>query len=270
MAKTKIQEEENKEPRVILGLDVSTSTIGMSVVVVGDDGKIKPVEVTHLRLNTPAKIKGAKALFMKNDMFVEKLKEFSAKYPVDTIVIEEPLLSSNNSVTVSTLLKFNGMVSLSAYHVFNVVPEYISSYDARKFGMSELMAVRKYDKKGNEYSEKKIRSAIKNNELVLFGDYAFDVAKKFVIWNYVSELFPGIEWVEDKNGELKKENFDASDSLICIMGYLSKLKYENEEPQIILWNEKETTNGSDKFLCFNYTVDFCGEKHDKKIQVKRS
>ena len=269
MAKKKqVEEIVEQEPRVILGLDVSTTTIGISLVVIDDNGDIRPVEVTHLRLNTPAKIKGAKALFMKNDMFTDKLREYADKYVIDSVVIEEPLISSNNSNTVSTLLKFNGIVSWSVYHILGVVPEYISSYDARKYGMPQLMAVRKYDKKGNEYPYKKVKSAIIKDELVLFGEYSFDVAKKFIIWNYISERFPNIEWIEDKKGDLKKENFDASDSLICILGYLNRRKYGEQEPKIVCCDEKDVVyDGKEKFKVFDYGVDFCGEVFNKKIQL---
>ena len=41
----------------------------------------------------------------------------------------------------------------------------------------------------------------------------------------VAELFPDIEWVYDKKGELKKENFDASDSYVACLGYLNMQKY---------------------------------------------
>lgn len=267
MAKKK-EEDIEQEPRVILGLDVSTATIGISLVVINNDGEMKPVEVTHLRLNTPTKIKGAKALFMKNDMFTEKLKEYADKYIIDTVVIEEPLVSSNNTNTVSTLLKFNGIVSWSVYHTLGVVPEYISSYDARKYGMPQLMAVRKYDKKGNEYPYKKVQRAINKDELVLFGEYSFDAAKKYIIWNYISERFPNIDWIEDKKGDLKKENFDASDSLICILGYLNRRKYGETEPKVVCvtQNDVETPTG-EKFKVFDYGVSFCGATFNKRIQL---
>jgi hypothetical protein len=259
---------ENEKPMVVLGLDVSTTTIGMSLVAVYNDGTIKPVDVTHLRLNIPSKIKDAEALFKKNEMFLVKLQDYGDKYDIDKVVIEEPLISSNNSNTVSTLLKFNGIVSWSVYHILGVVPEYISSYDARKYGMPQLMAVRKYDKKGNEYPYKKVKSAIIKDELVLFGEYSFDVAKKFIIWNYISERFPNIEWIEDKKGDLKKENFDASDSLICILGYLNRRKYGEQEPKIVCCDEKDVVyDGKEKFKVFDYGVDFCGEVFNKKIQL---
>jgi len=263
--KKEVKETQIVMPKVVMGLDVSTSTIGISIVLVDENGDIKPVEVTHLRLKIPSKITGAASLFMKNEMFLDKLREYSQKYVIDTVVIEEPLVSSNNANTVSTLLKFNGIVSWSVYQILGVVPEYISSYDARKYGMPKLMAIRAYNKKGDELPYKKVKSAIKKNELVLFGEYSFDAAKKFIIWNYISELFPDIEWVEDKKGELKKENFDASDSLICIMGYLNRLKYGETEPEIVYSEEKTFKTPDGDFKGFEYTVGFCGKTFSKKI-----
>ncbi len=252
------------EPRVILGLDVSTATIGISLVVKDDNGNIMPVEVTHLKLNIPTRFKDAEALFMKNKMFRKKIEELHSKYVIDSVVIEEPLLSSNNKYTVSTLLKFNGIVSWTVYEVLGVIPEYISSYDARKFGMPQLMAVRKHNKKGDTYDYKKIKKAINENDLVEFGAYPFDVAKKDIIWGYISERFPNINWVLDKKGELKKENFDASDSLICILGWLNQRVYGKTEPEVVCCKEKIVGNAK----VIEYTTSFCGEFFNKKIELK--
>jgi hypothetical protein len=62
------------------------------------------------------------------------------------VVIEEPLLQSNNVNTVATLLRFNGMISKSVFDTLGVVPDFISSYDARKYSFPELMSVRKFKK----------------------------------------------------------------------------------------------------------------------------
>lgn len=254
------------EPRVILGLDVSTATIGISLVVIDDEGNIKPVEVTHLKLKISDRYKDAEALFMKNNMFREKIEELNSKYVIDSVVIEEPLVSSNNAITVSTLLKFNGIVSWTVYQVLNVIPEYISSYDARKYGMPQLMAVRKYNKKGEEYGYKKIKKAIVKDELVEFGAYPFDVSKKDIIWAYIADRFTNINWVLDGKGELKKENFDASDSLICILGWLNKRVYGGTEPTIVCCDEREGDSSDTRVI--TYVTSFCGEQFTKKIELK--
>jgi hypothetical protein len=66
--------------------------------------------------------------------FIEKYKDIG----IDHVIIEEPLISSNNSITVSTLLRFNGMISDCIYNVLGIVPDYISSYDARKYSFPDL------------------------------------------------------------------------------------------------------------------------------------
>ena len=250
------------EKKIILGLDVSTHCIGISVVEYVDD-KISLIEVTHLRPKIPTKVKGMESLFLKSSIFKEKIEDY-VKFGITDVVIEEPLVGSNNIETVATLLKFNGMVSQTVYNVFGVVPEFISSYDARKYGHPELMAIRKFNKKGEPYPIKKIQKAIDNNELVLFGSYPFDCEKKLILWNHVSEIFPEIEWMYNSKGELKNENFDASDSMVCILGYVGKLKYGETEPEITKNTFIENEDGS---ATINYTVSFCGKEYEKTIEL---
>jgi hypothetical protein len=76
-------------------------------------------------------------------------------------------------------------------------------------------------------------------------------------------MFPGIHWQYDKNGELKNENFDASDSLVCVIGWLNKCKYEGEEPKILTFDEKTTENG----VVITYTTEFCGSTFAKTIEL---
>lgn len=251
--------DQDLKKRIILGLDVSTTCIGSTVASLDEDGTIKILEISHLRLKTPRKIKGTKVLFLKSDVFKQKLRDKYTKYYITDVIIEEPLISSNNADTAATLMRFNGMISQSVKDVLGVIPEYISSYDARKYGHPSLMAIRKYNKMGETYIRKKIMKAIRKNDLVLFGAYPFDCAKKFIIWNYVSEKFPDIKWDYDKKGELKDENFDASDSLMCVLGYVNKCKYDGVEPKIISTSFKKNR--------IDYTVDFCGEKFNKSIDL---
>jgi len=251
-------EDITKVKKIVLGLDVSTSCIGISIVGVTDNDEFVPVKVTHLRLKVSSKLKDTEALFVKSKMFRDELETFK-EYSITDVVIEEPLVSSNNQMTVATLLRFNGMIAQSVYDCLGIVPEFISSYDARKYTMPSLLAVRRYNKKGEEYPAKKIMDAIRKDELVLFGDYPFDCAKKYILWNFISEKFPSINWVYDKKNELKAENFDASDSLVCVMGYINSLKYKEETPTII---ESSHEDGVIK-----YTVSFCGERFAKRIEL---
>lgn len=269
-------EEKTIGQRIVLGLDISTSCTGVSIAYCDDTVGINPAIVTHLRSKVPGKIKGIEALFLKCDMFMDRLDEIltgqgllkrengRTTCAVTDVVIEEPLLSSNNQNTVATLLRYNGIVAYRVFKLTGVMPSFISSYDARKYGAPELMAVRKFKKDGGTYDRNKVLSAIKKNELSLFGAYKMDCAKKYILWNIVSDRFPNITWIYDKKGELAAENFDASDSLICIMGYIGMLLYEGTEPVIRDSSVKECADGK---VTISYTCEFCGSVFEKKIEL---
>jgi hypothetical protein len=121
------------------------------------------------------------------------------------VVIEEPLLNSNNVYTISTLLRFNTLICKEIYDVLNIVPEFISTYNSRKFAFPHLV---KENDKGKH---------------VLFGGYPKDIDKKMVIWEQVAKREPQITWQYTKNNTLKKENFDQSDAYACGLGYMKML-----------------------------------------------
>lgn len=223
---------EEKNIRIILGIDISTACLGVSLARY-DGTNVEILKLSHVKPKISRKIKGTESLFMKTKQFKEQFIEKYKDIGLTDIIIEEPLPNSQNNNTVTTLLRFNGMISQSIYEATGVVPKYISSYDARKYAFPELMAVRKFNKKGERYNEKKIKNALKNNELVLYGDYPFSCEKKYIIWNKISELYPDIEWIYNKKNELVTENFDASDSLTCVLGFLNKEKYGEQKFEII-------------------------------------
>jgi Holliday junction resolvasome RuvABC endonuclease subunit len=194
MNKKEIQGE-----KILLGLDVSTKTIGVSVFK--ENGEL--LELTHISPKAkPAPESKTEELFKKADLFSEFVDKYKKMgLDITYIAIEEPLLRSNNVNTVATLLRFNGMVSKICYEKFGVVPEYISTYEARKNAFPELM---------QPGSSKKI---------VLFGAYPKETDKKMVIWEKVSKREPKAKWLLDTKGQLKKENFDMSDAYTVALAY---------------------------------------------------
>ena len=112
---------------MILGLDISTSITGYSIVDL--DGKI--VEIGHWDTRNKNKFTDFydKAQFIKN-----KLSELD--YPIDHIFIEPALnmfmMGRSSSHTISTLTKINGIVSWFCYEEFGIKPEYIPAISARK------------------------------------------------------------------------------------------------------------------------------------------
>ena len=264
MSEAKIEEKQkNVYPRYVLGLDISTACIG--ICVIKDDGKSDKPEILYLSHKTPKipkNIKGIEALFLKKKIFEEEfIKEVGSAFTITDVVIEEPLLSSNNVNTVATLLRFNGMISEAIYENIGIVPNFISSYDARTYSFPNLISLRKYNKKGEVYPQKHILNALKNHKIVLFGSYPFDVDKKTIMMNMVNELYKDtpIDWVLNKNGELKKENYDACDSLICALAYVNINHHGLEQP--VISDFKVSPDGNE----IDYTTKIWDKTFEKKI-----
>ena len=188
-----------KDSPKVLGLDVSTKTIGWSLFDI-ETGNL--LELTHISPVPKPKVENKiEELILKGIIFREKLlsyKELGIQY----VVIEEPLLNSNNVYTVSTLMRFNTLICKEVYDVLGVVPEFISTYNSRKFAFPHL--VQENDK----------------GKFVLFGGLPKDIDKKQVIWELVAKREPQISWNYTKNNTLKKENFDQTDAYSAALGYM--------------------------------------------------
>ena len=154
-----------KEPQFILALDVSTSCIGIALFEdLGTKGDLKLLHHVSPKVKPQPENK-MEELFKKVEIFQTEFLNKYADFGITKVIIEEPLLQSNNVYTIATLLRFNGMISKSVFDTIGVVPEFISSYDARKYAFPELMALRRFKKDGTPLAEKQIAK----NTPVLFG-----------------------------------------------------------------------------------------------------
>ena len=152
----------------VLGLDISTKTIGWSLFEIQTQ---KLLELTHFSpVIKPQPEDKIEELLMKVDAFEEKLEGYR-DLGITKVVIEEPLLNSNNIWTVGTLLRYNSMISRSIYTILGIVPSYISTSNSRRFAWPQLV------QKG------------KGNKDVLFGGIDKSVDKKEVVWKLVSDAF---------------------------------------------------------------------------------
>ena len=183
----------------VLGLDVSTKTIGWALF---DMRTQELLELTHIsprpKMKTENKIE---ELLSKAEVFKSKLDEYK-NLGITKVVIEEPLLNSNNIYTVQTLLRYNSFVTKNIYDVLGIVPEFISTYNSRKFAFPHLVQPNDKDK------------------YVLFGGMPKDIDKKVVIWELVAKREPQITWQYTKNNTLKKENFDQTDAYCAALGFM--------------------------------------------------
>lgn len=135
---------------IILGLDVSTSVTG--VCLLDDAGATVPSQIALLEA---IEFKGCTTLWDKADRVANYLADMvrprgslpiNERYPrtlwetvrlcPDRVVLEEPLMGfrpgMSSAQTISTLMRFNGIVSYIARNTFKCEPEYIGSAHARK------------------------------------------------------------------------------------------------------------------------------------------
>ena len=212
---------------IILCLDISTSCIGFCILEDNQTYYGKVLDMGYVKLENNDSAKGIENLFLKKKQFIEKFIETHRDYKFTKAAIEEPLLGSNNINTVATLLRFNGIISDLIYTEYQIVPTYISSFDARKFAFPELVNIRIFNKNSSKREKKDILKSLSKNEITLFGLYPNDFPKKTILWNKVIEVYNYINWDLDKYGNLKKENFDANDALIVGLGTIHQNRYKN-------------------------------------------
>jgi hypothetical protein len=187
----------------ILGLDISTKTVGFALF---DLNNSKLLELTHFSPKIkPQPEDKIEELIKKADAFRPHLEKYK-DVGITRVVIEEPLLNSNNIYTVGTLIRYNTMILKLCYDILNIVPTFISTYNARKYAFPSLIG--KNDKGKN----------------VLFGGLPKDIDKKRLIWENVNSVCPEVKWIYNKTGELKKENYDMADAVTCVIGFVNMQK----------------------------------------------
>jgi len=111
---------------MILGLDISTSTIGLCIT--DAKGAVKLLDFVDLSKQ--------KTLFQKAEKFKEVLKSLDKDYKVNSVVIEENLQAFrpglSSAKTIVTLARFNGVCTYMASEVFKIEPEFVNVNAARK------------------------------------------------------------------------------------------------------------------------------------------
>tara|TARA_R100001443_G_scaffold102848_1_gene111114 strand:- start:6663 stop:7259 length:597 start_codon:yes stop_codon:yes gene_type:complete len=185
----------------VLGLDISTKTIGWALF---DIQKQELLELTHFSPKVkPKREDKIEEMLVKADQFHDKLIDYK-NIGITKVIIEEPLINSNNIRTVATLMRYNSFITRTIYNVLGIIPSFISTYNSRKFAFPELVA-----------------ENIKGRK-VLFGKYEVGCDKKHIIWQKVSNKEPHLTWAYTRNNTLKKENFDMCDAYTCVLGHMNQ------------------------------------------------
>ena len=191
---------------MILGVDVSTSITGFSIVA---DGSLVYYSSVDLRKY--------KNVFEKGVVLKEKILDLyeayqcnnegvyigDAKFPIEHIYIEQPFTFFNSggssAKTMAALQKFNGIVSWFLYEIFEIQPEYVLAQSARK------------------------TVGIK----VPRGEKA-----KAVVLKYLLDTEPAFNVEYTKKGNPKPESYDRADAIIVAKaGYIIEQERENADPE---------------------------------------
>ena len=111
---------------MILGLDISTSITGATVI--DKEGQIIYNEAWDLRRY--------KDFFEKATVVKNKIIQLKSAFTIKNIYIEQSLQSFrsgfSSAKTLSTLSRFNGVISWLCYSTLKIKPEYIAATSARK------------------------------------------------------------------------------------------------------------------------------------------
>lgn len=242
---------ENK--KYILGLDVSTSTIGICLFL--DNGATgKLVKLTHLKFS--GTVKTMKELWEKSELFKNFLNENFTGFDISRVIIEEPLITSSNPKTATKLNQFAGLIYKVVLEVLNVHPDYISVQDSRVFGLPELVG-----KNGKLMSDfpKKVGGLNKSH----WG--------KLLILYLVGQRFKEVVWLLNSNLKIDKRNFDRADSIVAVLGYMNKNKHWGSMNQ--LWesaNAKLDYPTCVKVIEKNMAYEkLCSQVIDKRKDLKK-
>ncbi len=161
----------------ILGLDVSTSITGATIV---ESGKIIESFYWDTRNKKHFPTLYDKAALVKNNLL--KIQE---KHEIEHIFIEQSLQSFrsgfSSAKTLSTLSRFNGIVSWLCFENFKVEPQMLAASSARKLAGVGI-------KRGENAKEK--------------------------VLQFVLDKFPQIEVQYTKHGNPKPGTYDLCDSII--------------------------------------------------------
>ncbi len=124
----------------ILGLDISTSKVGISVL--DSNEKILFCDFIIFKDNT---------LCEKASIFRKKIVEIYSKYKISDVFLEEPFISfqgGSSAKTVAILHTFSGMCRYIIYDIFGFECRLLSVNSARKsLGIKMLKKMKAADKK---------------------------------------------------------------------------------------------------------------------------
>ena len=165
---------------ITLGLDISTSITGATVI---QEEKILETTFWDTRNKNHFPTIYQKARHVKG-----KLEEIASKYKISHVYIEQSLHSFrsgfSSAQTLSTLSRFNGIISWVCWDLFSIEPEMIAATSARKQAGVGI-------KRGDNAKEK--------------------------VLQFIIDKYPNIKIQYTKHGNPKPGTLDMCDSIIIAL-----------------------------------------------------
>lgn len=232
-----------KDKKYILGLDVSTSTIGICLYEdLGNEGKL--CVLTHFEPKiSPAPETELEKLMGKADVCIEMIVLDFARYNITRIIVEKPLFNSINQKTAKILEMFNQYLTHKLGKFFDLEIDFVTVHNARKYGLPELLG-----KNGKMMSDfPKLVAGLKKSAW-----------SKFLIMYLVSQRYPDIVWLLNNNLKINKKNFDRADSIVVVLGFMAQSNYwSNMTEELGFWTGA------------NLSYDRCVEVIEKNVAYEK-
>lgn len=171
--------------RLYLGLDISTSTIGMC-------GMNEEKELQFLSYVT---LKKQTTLIEKADAFKLELLKYEGL--INGVFIEDPLVMYKQGFSraqiLSKLSMFNGMCSLLTYLIYNITPIWYNVSTARKMAFPDMK-------------------------------FPVGSERKKIVLERVMKEYPKIDWpMKPRVDKLKDECYDMADAVVIARAGISGL-----------------------------------------------
>ena len=161
---------------MILGLDISTSTIGFTIL--SREGKFQTASYIELSKE--------KNIFRKAEILEKRLKFIKDQYHITKIFVEDRLQAFTKGLssawTLNLLTYFQGVCSIILFQIFKLEPEFINPNTARKIVLGKAR------EKG--------------------------VDTKKMVLDWAKKEFKSFKWEYAKTGSDKKYSFDIADSMV--------------------------------------------------------
>jgi hypothetical protein len=171
----------------ILGLDISSATIGFSILEIKNK-KVSLLEYGHLK--PPSKKKSKDNFSLRLDFAFNEITKLIKRTKPDIVAIEDYAKKfsegRSSANTILVLASFNEVCGLAAYRILETKPTRIPVTTLRRLVKDEYKEV------------------VKDKEDVL---------------KFCKKHFKNFTTVNNRAGNIKEESYDQADSIIVGLGY---------------------------------------------------